>query len=212
MHSAPPLYAITDPALLPGEHLFSGVAAAIAGGCSWIQYRDKTATAAERLQRAARLNALCQALGASLIINDDVALAQAVGAAGVHLGREDGSLAKARQMLGPHAIIGATCHDSLAFAQQALAAGASYLAFGRFFPSATKPQAGAAPLSLIAQAQALAAPVVVIGGINPQNLPVLKAAGARSFALCEAVFGGAAMLGGEPIEARCRQLLALAQA
>lgn len=207
MLTPPSLYAITDPFLLPGERLFTGVAEALEGGCGWIQYRNKTAAAhSVRLAQAERLNALCQAHGGKLIINDDVALAQAVGAAGVHLGREDGSIAAARARLGPAAIIGATCHASLEFARQALDEGASYLAFGRFFPSATKPQAQGAPLSLIAEAQALRAPVVVIGGINQHNLLQLKQAGASCFALCEAVFGGA------DVRARCRQLLALAQA
>ncbi len=202
----PSLYAITDPILLPGERLFTGVAEALEGGCGWIQYRNKTAASpAVRLAEAERLNAICQREGGKLIINDDVELAQVVGAAGVHLGREDGSIAAARARLGPDAIIGATCHASLEFGRQAIAEGASYIAFGRFFPSATKPQANPAPLGLIAEAELLGAPVVVIGGINPQNLPHLKQAGAKCFAICEAVFGG------EDVLARCRHLLALAQ-
>ncbi|MFO1367746.1 MAG: thiamine phosphate synthase [Marinagarivorans sp.] len=207
MRTTPSLYAITDPNLLPGERLFRAVAEALEGGCGWIQYRNKTASSlAQRLAEAERLNTICQHYGGQLIINDDVALALAVGAAGVHLGREDGSIAAARALLGADAIIGATCHARLDFARQALDEGASYVAFGRFFPSATKPQAQGAPLSLIAEAEALKAPVVVIGGINHSNLVPLKQAGARCFALCDAVFSG------EDVLARCRQLLALAQA
>lgn len=204
MLTLPSLYAITDPQLLPGERLYSAVAAALEGGCGWIQYRNKSAAAAERLHQAEQLNLICKAAGAGLIINDDVALAQAVGAAGVHLGREDGSISAARALLGPNAIIGATCHDSLEFARQAQAQGASYVAFGRFFASTTKPQAKAAPLELISQAQSLQTPIVVIGGINPANLLRLKQAGARCFAVCEAVFGG------EDVRERCQQLNALA--
>ncbi|RYD98386.1 MAG: thiamine phosphate synthase [Sphingobacteriales bacterium] len=206
MHKLPSLYAITDPALLPGERLFTAVAQALEGGCKWIQYRNKAhISIAERLAQAQRLNRLCLAQGGVLIINDDVELAQAVGAAGVHLGREDGSISSARERLGASAIIGATCHDSLLFAQESMAAGADYVAFGRFFASTTKPQAQAAPLDLISQAVTLALPLVVIGGINVHTLPILKQAGARCFALCEAVFGG------EDVVARCRELLQLAE-
>ncbi|HEY6528459.1 MAG TPA: thiamine phosphate synthase [Cellvibrionaceae bacterium] len=206
MHALPSLYAITDPALLPGERLFTAVAQALDGGCKWIQYRNKThSSAAERLAQAQRLNRLCSERGGSLIINDDVALAEATCAAGVHLGREDGSLSSARERLGARAIIGATCHDSLVFAEESVKAGADYVAFGRFFASATKPQAQSAPLTLITQAESLGLPVVVIGGVNQQTLPVLKQAGAHCFALCEAVFGA------EDVEARCRALLRLAQ-
>lgn len=205
MLALPALYAITDPNLLPGERLYNAVAEALEGGCGWIQYRNKTGSAAERLHQAQRLNHICQAAGARLIINDDVALTQSVGAAGVHLGREDGSILAARAVLGPDAIIGATCHDSLEFARQAQAQGASYVAFGRFFASATKPQAKAAPLELITQAQSLQTPIVVIGGINSDNLLLLKRAGAGCFAVCEAVFGG------ENVGERCKRLNALAQ-
>lgn len=205
MLALPLLYAITDPNLLPGERLYNAVAEALEGGCGWIQYRNKTGSAAERLLQAQRLNHICQAAGARLIINDDVALTQSVGAAGVHLGREDGSILAARAVLGPDAIIGATCHDSLEFARQAQAQGASYVAFGRFFASATKPQAKAAPLELITQAQSLQTPIVVIGGINSDNLLLLKRAGADCFAVCEAVFGG------ENVRERCKRLNALAQ-
>ncbi|MEY4590869.1 MAG: hypothetical protein RL497_2945 [Pseudomonadota bacterium] len=207
MHAPPSLYAITAPELLPGERLFSAVAQALEGGCGWVQYRNKTLKhPAERLQQAERLQRICAEQGAALIINDDVALAQAVGAAGVHLGREDGSIQAARAALGAAAIIGATCHDSLTFAAEAISEGASYVAFGRFFPSTTKPQARPAPLALIKQAQALNTPVVVIGGINPHTLPLLKQAGARCFAVCEAVFGG------EDVLARCRVLRGLVEA
>ncbi|HRH77208.1 MAG TPA: thiamine phosphate synthase [Cellvibrionaceae bacterium] len=97
MRTTPSLYAITDPNLLPGERLFRAVAEALEGGCGWIQYRNKTASSqAQRLAEAERLNTICQRYGGQLIINDDVALALAVGAAGVHLGREDGSIAAAR--------------------------------------------------------------------------------------------------------------------
>ena len=137
------LYAITDSQLLPGERLPQWVDAALAGGARLLQYRDKSTDAALRREQAQRLKTLCDYYGAALIINDDLALAAELGV-GLHLGRDDGSLREARQQLGRDAIIGATCHASLEFAEQSTADGASYLAFGRFFQSVTKPGAPAA--------------------------------------------------------------------
>lgn len=198
-----PVYGVTDPALLPGERLYSGVAAALAGGVTLIQYRDKNAPAPLRRQRAERLNDLVQAVGGSLIINDDWRLAAAVGAAGVHLGQGDGDPAAARAGLPPGALIGVTCHADLSLAQQAVAAGASYVAFGRFFPSSTKPDAPAANPALLGRARAsLSAPIVAIGGIDLHNLTQLVTAGAHSCAVCHSLFGA------EDITAAARALTA----
>ena len=114
-----PIYAITDPALLPAHQLVAGVAAALRGGVRTVQYRDKTAGHAERLARAKALLQVCNDGAAALIINDDVELAAETGAHGVHLGQGDGSPALARQRLGPAAIIGVTCHANLQAAEQA---------------------------------------------------------------------------------------------
>lgn len=148
------LYAITDAGLLPDERLTDAVAAAIRGGARLIQYRDKSHDSARRLAQATALNALCQDHDVPLIINDDVELAFAVGAAGVHLGQDDADIATARARLGPRALIGVSCYDRLDLALNAARAGADQVAFGAFFPSPTKPTEIRAPLDLLQQARA----------------------------------------------------------
>lgn len=183
------LYAITDAGLLPDERLTDAVAAAIRGGARLIQYRDKSHDSARRLAQATALNALCQDHGVPLIINDDVELAFAVGAAGVHLGRDDADITTARARLGPRALIGVSCYDRLDLALNAARAGADHVAFGAFFPSPTKPSEIRAPLDLLQQARArLDLPIVAIGGITPDNAAVLLAAGADYLAVVSGVF------------------------
>ncbi len=184
------LYAITDSQLLPGDKLFSAVEAALQAGCKWIQYRDKSGDQKKRIQEAQQLAALCNRYQAALIINDDVQLAIAVNANGVHLGQEDGSPQAARELLGNDAIIGVTCHDSLVLAQQAVNDGASYIAFGRFFPSHTKPNAKSAKFTLISEVKTKFPniPIVVIGGITLDNAHILLDAGADKLAVCHELF------------------------
>lgn len=183
------LYAITDSQLLPGERLPQWVDAALAGGARLLQYRDKSTDVALRREQAQRLKTLCNYYGAALIINDDLALAAELGV-GLHLGRDDGSLREARQQLGHDAIIGATCHASLEFAEQSAADGASYLAFGRFFQSVTKPGAPAATPVLLEQARRrYSLPLVAIGGVTLHNAPQLISAGADMLAVVHGLFG-----------------------
>ncbi|SFM72758.1 thiamine phosphate synthase [Halopseudomonas yangmingensis] len=183
------LYAITDSQLLPGERLPQWVDAALAGGARLLQYRDKSTDVALRREQAQRLKTLCDYYGAALIINDDLALAAELGV-GLHLGRDDGSLREARQQLGRNAIIGATCHASLEFAEQSAADGASYLAFGRFFQSVTKPGAPAATPVLLEQARKrYSLPLVAIGGVTLHNAPQLISAGADMLAVVHGLFG-----------------------
>lgn len=183
------LYAITPGGGPPLATLVDQVAAALAGGARLVQYRDKEAPAAERRGRAQALLACCRQAGVPLIINDDVALAAAIGADGVHLGRDDPDPRLVRQRLGPRALIGVSCYASLARAQAAEAVGADYLAFGRFFPSATKPQAVQADPALLREARAtLRRPLVAIGGITPDNGGSLIAAGADLLAVVAGVF------------------------
>ena len=141
------LYAITDSQLLAGRFL-SHVEAALEGGVRLLQYRDKSDDTAPRLREAEALKTLCERYGTELIINDDAELAARLGV-GVHLGQTDGPLTPARALLGRQAIIGSTCHASLDLAQQAANEGASYVAFGRFFNSVTKPGAPAASVDLL---------------------------------------------------------------
>jgi thiamine-phosphate pyrophosphorylase len=183
------LYAIIDAALFAGADLATQVGAAIAGGAVLVQYRDKGADAAQRHAQARALLACCRAHNIPLLINDDVDLAAAVGADGVHLGRDDTALAAARQRLGPGAIIGVSCYNLLPRAMAAAAAGADYVAFGRFFPSRTKPQAVQAELELLRRAkQHLTIPLAAIGGITADNGAVLIAAGADLLAVIHGVF------------------------
>lgn len=182
------LYAVT-PDGRDGVTLVREVEAVLAGGCRWLQYRDKSADAADRLSRAKALQALCCEHGAALIINDDVELAATVGAAGVHLGRDDDCIADARRALGNDAIIGASCYDDLETARQAAAAGADYVAFGTVFPSPTKPLAVRAPLELLGRCRAeLQVPVCAIGGITLGNAPTAIAAGADLLAVITDLF------------------------
>ncbi len=180
------LYAITDG---PRSDLLVAAEAALAGGARVLQYRDKSTDPARRHIEAVALRALCQAHGVPLIINDDIALAAAVGAAGVHLGERDADIATARIRLGPGAIIGASCYDSLSRARQLAAAGADYLAFGAFHPSPTKPRARHASPTLLSDAAALGLPRVAIGGITPDNGGALIDAGADLLAVISGVFG-----------------------
>ncbi|MBI5041748.1 MAG: thiamine phosphate synthase, partial [Gammaproteobacteria bacterium] len=167
MHALHGLYAITDSQLTPGSALIPAVAAALRGGARVIQYRDKSRDVARRREEAAALVELCRRHTALLIVNDDVELAAAVGASGVHLGRDDLDLHAARARLGATAMIGVSCYNQLTRAQAAADAGADYVAFGRFFPSLTKPDARAAtPALLHAARRALALPLVAIGGIT----------------------------------------------
>lgn len=182
------LYAITDSQLLAGGRLLPYVAAALAGGARLLQYRDKSADAARRLDEAGALAELCARHGAALIVNDDLELAARLGV-GLHLGQEDGSLAAARARLGEAAIIGGTCHARLDLAERAVAEGASYVAFGRFFNSNTKPGAPAATPELLEQARAgIARPIVAIGGVTLETAPGLIRRGADMVAVIHALF------------------------
>ncbi|MET1078677.1 MAG: thiamine phosphate synthase [Pseudomonas sp.] len=183
------LYAITDSQLLAEGKLLPYVEAALQGGVRLLQYRDKSADETRRLREAQTLQALCERYGACLIINDDAELAARLGV-GLHLGQSDGSLAAGRALLRPRAVIGATCHARLDLAEQAARDGASYVAFGRFFDSLTKPGAAPATLELLQQARArLNLPIVAIGGVTLDNAPTLLAAGADLLAVVHGLFG-----------------------
>jgi len=203
LHPLHGLYVITDTALCAG-HIESGVEQALLGGARVVQYRDKSDDSARRLAEARALAGLCRDHGALLIVNDDIGLAAACNAHGVHLGREDGALAMARSMLGPEAVIGLSCYDDFDRARQARQAGADYIAFGRFFPSRTKPGAVQADPELLRRGRAeLDRPLVAIGGITPENGRSLIAAGARMLAVVQAVFGA------PDIRAACESFTAL---
>lgn len=182
------LYAITDGQLLTGRFL-PYVEAALDGGVTLLQYRDKSTDESRRLREASELLKLCERYKTRLIINDDAELAARLGV-GVHLGQTDGSLPDARALLGHKAIVGATCHGKLELAERAKADGASYVAFGRFFTSQTKPDAPAVPLELLAQVRSkVKLPIAVIGGITVENAAQLVAHGADLLAVVHGLFG-----------------------
>lgn len=167
--------------------LLARVGEALRGGVAWLQYRNKTADAGLRAEQAFELRALCAGHGVPLLINDDVELAQRLGV-GVHVGEHDAGVAAARARLGGAALVGASCYDDGALATAAVAAGASYVAFGAFSPSSTKPGARRASPALLREAAALRVPRVAIGGITPDNARLLIEAGADLLAVISGVF------------------------
>ncbi len=182
------LYAVT-PDDADSVRLAGQVRAALEGGARLLQYRNKTANRALRHEQAATLCALCRTYGAALIVNDDVELALAVDAHGVHLGGEDGSIAAARARLGPHKLLGASCYSRIQNAERARAEGADHIAFGSFFVSGVKPGAVRSTPSLLTEAKRkFNLPVVAIGGITHDNAPQLIDAGADSVAVISALF------------------------
>jgi thiamine-phosphate pyrophosphorylase len=168
--------------------LLADVRAALDGGARMIQYRDKSKRTALRIDQATQLRALCKLYGALFIVNDDVTLAQAVNADGVHLGKLDDKLENARAKM-PGKIIGISCYNQLERAVEAEARGADYVAFGSFFASDTKPDAVRAPLDLLREAwQHVSIPIIAIGGITVNNAPEVIEAGADAVAVVRAVF------------------------
>jgi thiamine-phosphate pyrophosphorylase len=166
------------------------VSLAIDGGAAVIQYREKHLPREERNRAALALAALCHERNIPLIINDDIELAAACGAAGVHLGQDDAPVSRARRRLGQRAIIGVSCYNQLERARTAAGTGASYVAFGRFFPSKSKPGALQAQPALLEQARReIRLPIVAIGGITPENGAELVHAGADLLAVIHGVFG-----------------------
>lgn len=153
-----------------------------------LQYRNKSAPPALRREQVEALLALCATRGVRLIVNDDLALAQAIDADGVHLGEDDGDARAARAALGPDALIGVSCYDDLDGARAAAATGASYIAFGAVFPSSTKPNARRASFDLLRDSADLGLPRVAIGGITPDNARSVVAAGADLIAVISGVF------------------------
>jgi thiamine-phosphate pyrophosphorylase len=181
------LYAIT-PDMEDTAQLLEKVTLALKGGASVLQYRNKLADAALRHQQASALLPICREYRVPFIINDDLALCQALDADGVHLGGTDGAIADARKQLGAHKLIGASCYNRLDLAEQAQAQGASYIAFGACFASSTKPHAPVASLDLFAQAKPLGLPMAAIGGITQDNARLAVQAGADALAVINAIF------------------------
>ena len=185
------LYAIT-PDEQDTADLLRMVRLVLSGGARVLQYRNKVADAALRLEQAGALRDLTHEFSVPLVINDDALLAQQVGADGVHLGGKDGSVAAARAVLGKAKLVGVSCYNRAALAHQAVQQGADYVAFGSFFASSVKPDAVAASPDLLRQARReIGVPLVAIGGITIGNAAQLLEAGANALAVISAVFGAA---------------------
>ena len=205
MHRFKGLYGVTDSKLQPDDRiLLETVGQALQGGMKVLQYRDKSLDHEKRLRQAAALRMLCLKYQAIFLINDDVDLALEVEADGVHLGQQDECLADARKRLGDYAIIGISCEGSLELAKKAVEEGADYVAFGRFFPSRTKPDAKTADLSILPRArESLKVPVVAIGGITVDNAPEVINGGADMVAVVHNLFAA------QHIQDRAREFNAL---
>lgn len=181
------LYAITQTDNKSANIVIDEVTAAIKGGAVVVQYRDKTSQ--DKVYLGRELLKVCHRHNVPLIINDDIELAVNLGADGVHLGKDDGDILLARQRLGADAIIGVSCYNSVERAITMQAQGATYVAFGRFFPSSSKPLAAPARLETLQQAKlVLTVPVVAIGGILPENAVPLINAGADLLAVIGGLF------------------------
>lgn len=183
------LYAITRPHAEGFDALLNQVEAALTGGARIVQYRDKQTGDIRRKSEGRALLALCHAHDALLIINDDAGLARAIGADGVHVGKQDGDIASVRATVGSDAVVGISCYNQLSLATAAQNAGVDYVAFGRFFPSLSKPDAVQADIALLREARrTLRIPVVAIGGITPENGATLIQAGADMLAVINGIF------------------------
>lgn len=169
--------------------LIAATELALEQGAALVQYRHKSASAALRLEQAAALLAVCRRHGVPLVINDHVDLCLALDADGIHVGGTDASIAEVRRMVGPDRIVGASCYGTLALAHAARDDGASYVAFGGFYPSRVKKYDFRTAPDIIAQCKReVALPVVVIGGITLENAPPLVAQGADMVAVISSVY------------------------
>lgn len=186
------LYAVTAD-LVDTRSMGVLVEAAIAGGARAVQYRNKIAGPALRIEQASMLARLCASRDVPLIVNDHVDLALAIPDAGLHVGIDDcdgpSALRALRSRLGQRRILGVSCYRSIDRAREAVAAGADYVAFGSVFASTTKPHAAAASLDLFEQARNLGVAIVGIGGITRDNIATLIAAGADAAAVIGELFG-----------------------
>ncbi len=183
------LYVVTDASITDPELLYRQVDEAVAGGSRLVQFRHKTTDSGLYLALAEAVLEACRRNFTPCLINDQVSIAKVLAADGAHLGQGDGSLLDARQSLGPHAVLGRTCHGSQEFMEQAVADGASYCAFGRLFDSDTKPQASGLSLHQLKElVSQCAIPTVAIGGITLDNGRQILDTGVAMLAVSGAVF------------------------
>ena len=199
------LYAVTDRAWTGERTLYQQVEAALKGGVTCVQLREKDLDEAAFFQEATDLCALCRRYGIPFIVNDNVDIALACGADGVHVGQEDMEAGQVRRRVGEGMLLGVSVH-TVEEARRALRDGADYLGLGAVFPTSTKTDAD--PMSreiLRAICDAVDVPVVAIGGINRDNLLRLAGSGVDGVALVSAIFSA------EDVEGACRDLRALSE-
>jgi thiamine-phosphate pyrophosphorylase len=179
------LYAIADSSILSNEELLEKVDIVLKNGAAILQYRDKSGI----FKHAVEIKKLCNQHNIPLIINDNLQLAKQLDADGVHLGKDDGDLKSAREFLGANKIIGVSCYNDLNRALEMQNMGATYIAFGAFFSSNTKPLAIKADLELLKEAKkSLSIPIVCIGGITLENADQLISNGANYIAVIQGLF------------------------
>ena len=199
------LYAVTDRAWTGKQTLYQQVEAALKGGVTCVQLREKALDEAAFLQEARDICALCRRYGVPFIVNDNVDVAVACGADGVHVGQEDMEAGEVRRRVGEDMILGVSVH-TVEEARQAVRNGADYLGLGAVFPTGTKTDADVMPGDMIrAICGAVDVPTVAIGGLNRSNILQLSGSGVDGAALVSAIFGV------EDIEGACRELRALAE-
>lgn len=199
------LYAVTDRAWTGERTLYQQVEAALRGGVTCVQLREKELDEAAFFQEARELCALCRRYGVPFIVNDSVEIALACGADGVHVGQEDLAVGEVRRRVGEDMILGVSVH-TVEEARRAIRDGADYLGLGAVFPTSTKADVDQMPSeTLRAICGAAEVPIVAIGGINRGNLLQLSGSGVDGVALVSAIFSA------EDIEGTCRELRSLAE-
>ena len=199
------LYAVTDTSWLRGQTLAQQVEAALRGGATMVQLREKELEGEALEQEAREILAVCRKYGVPLLINDDVMLAKKIGAEGVHVGQSDMAAAEARSILGPDAIIGVTAR-TIEQAQAAEKAGADYLGSGAVFGTSTKKDAKPLDPAYFQQiCESVSIPVVAIGGITANNIRQLEGRKMSGFAIVSGIFAA------QDVEAQTKKLWKAAQ-
>lgn len=199
------LYAVTDRAWVGEQTLYAQVEEALKGGVSCVQLREKDLDGKEFLQEARDICKLCHRYDIPFIVNDNVEIAVACGADGIHVGQEDMAADEVRRLIGEEMILGVSVH-TVEEARQAVADGADYLGLGAVFPTTTKTDVEQMPNNLLREiCDAVDVPVVAIGGINRNNIKSLSGSGVDGVALVSAIFSAA------DIEETCRELRVLAE-
>lgn len=194
------LYAVTDRAWVGRQTLCEQVEAALKGGCTCVQLREKELSDAEFLEEAIKIHELCKHYGVPFIVNDNVDIAVKCHAEGIHVGQDDMKASCVRERVGDDMIIGVSAH-TVEEAVEAVKNGADYLGAGAVFGSSTKLNAGAMKKKTLRSiCEAVDVPVVAIGGINGKNLKELSHTGIDGVALVSAIFAA------DDIENTCRAL------